>query len=118
MKLQVKRCRTCGALGIGPNAVKLRMFEGRWYCDDHWLEALSWHTNREAVISGIQSVVDFDQQVRQGLPKVKPVRVDWLPLIREWSGLAGWALEVGDRRTFVHYFSRAMQAWGLSEELQ
>lgn len=115
MKLQIKKCRTCGALGVGPNAVKLRPLDNQLYCDPDWKKALDWHSNRTEVTSGIRSMAEFEQAVRAGLRSPKLARVRWEGYILECAEMARLALKVQDKRTFVHYFSRAMYAWTLKE---
>lgn len=119
MKLQIKKCRTCGALGVGPRAVKLYPMNGHLYCPNDWKGALTWEESRSEVLRGLQAedqnMKDFvGAWQRVSLPP-RPTVTTWTAYLHELSGMAGWALQVGDRRTFVHYFSRAMWAWELSE---
>lgn len=115
--MKVQRCRTCGKLGVGPHAVKLYPFEDHLYCREDFRGALQWHEQRGHVTSGIESMNEFMLEIaRNGSPLLKrSIQTRWEPYIRDLSGLAGWALEVGDRRTFVHYFARALYAWELRE---
>lgn len=115
MKLQIKKCRTCGALGIGPCAVKLRPLDDQLYCDADWKKALDWFSNRSEVTSGIRSMAEFEQAVRSGLRPAKIACVRWEGYILECAEMARLALKVQDKRTFVYYFSRAMYAWTLKE---
>lgn len=120
MKLVLRRCHTCKALGVGPHRVKLWPFEGRLYCKRDYMDALTWDESRWGVVGGIKNIHDFDQAVtfvRRYGRKVRPAGViNWSPYIVECAELAGWALVVDDRRTFVYYFSRALWAWALKEE--
>lgn len=90
---------------------------GALYCRDDWRKALVWEEQRGAVLMGLHSLVTFDRDVRRARwakPRQAPV-VKWEIYILELSEMAGWALKAGDRRTFVHYFARAMYAWTLRE---
>lgn len=115
MRFQIKKCRTCGALGVGPNAVKLRPLDDQLYCDADWKKALDWHSNRAEVTSGIRSMAEFEQAVRTGLRPPKVARVRWEGYILECAEMARLALGNGDKRTFAYYFARAMYAWTLKE---
>lgn len=120
MRVVLKKCHTCGALGVGPHAVKLWPFENRMYCREHYREPLEWDEERSTVTDAIRTVKDFDETVASGLWRrmFRPSKVprDWRGYIEECAGLAGWALEAGDRRTFTYYFARATYAWALSQE--
>lgn len=119
MKLEIKKCRTCGALGVGPNAVKLFPVDGQLYCKSHYGKSLDWAVNREAVIMGIESMTKITPKEGQRIiAKLQnaPVFVkDWNGYIYEQAGMAAEALVMGDHRTFVYYFSRALWAWELSK---
>lgn len=118
MKLQLKRCRTCKALGVGPRAVKLYPLDGELYCASDWKGALSWDESRSEVLRGLQAedqnMKDFVAAHQRMPVRPRPTVTTWTAYLHELSGMAGWALQVGDRRTFVHYFSRAVWAWELS----
>lgn len=120
MKIVIKKCHECGALGVGPHAVKLWPFESRMYCKEHYKDPLQWHENRAAVTQGIESVFTFEQAaalLRRWGRKNPVVRItNWKPHIQELCALAEFGLLRGDKRTFVHYASRAIYAWGLSQE--
>lgn len=119
MKLLIKKCFSCGALGIGPNAVKLWPFEGRLYCREHYKDPLTWHESRSEVVRGITSMAEQDAAVarvrRWGRKIQKIPKQDWGPYIAEHAELAAWAMTQGDKRTFTYYFSRAVWAWALKE---
>lgn len=115
VKLQLKKCRTCGAVGVGPAAVRLFPLDGLLYCAPDFKSALDWTTNREAVTMGLRMeeahrLIKKHQDVPAYYPK------DWKAYLCELSGLAAEALVMGDRRTFVHYFARALWAWELSQQ--
>lgn len=117
MKLWVKRCRTCGALGVGPKPTKLYPLDDLLYCKEDFKDALEWHESRGQVVSGVKSIKEFHEDVLRPPKKLKVgSRSIWRGYIEEVADMAGWALEVGDRRVFVHYFARAMYAWALKEE--
>ena len=116
MNLVVQRCRTCGRVGFGPNGVKLYPLDGQLYCErgtpknpGHWKEALAWHETRQDVILWLQ--LELAEPTRKR--KFKPL--EWVGFIHELAEMAGLALEHDDRRTFVHYASRAVWAWALKE---
>lgn len=113
--IQIKRCRTCKALGVGPNAVKLWPLNGQLYCKAHWSESLQWEEQISQVIRGLESIKSFHREVTHPVRKRPPRRTDWRGYIWECAGLAGLALEHGDKKTFTHYASRAILAWGLKE---
>lgn len=117
MRIEIKKCRTCGALGVGPSAVKLFPVDGQLYCQPHFGKSLDWAVNREAVIQGLESLVHFQQDVRNvaRVAIIEPKKV-WRAYIEEQAGMAAEALVMGDRRTFVYYFSRALWAWELSRD--
>lgn len=120
MKLIPKWCHTCGALGVGPKAVKLWPFEGRFYCKEDYKDPLTWHESRGAVVAGIKSGVDFEWAAAQ-LRKYgrKPLWVpinNWDPYIRDLCGLAEFGLIQQDKKIFVKYFTLAVWAWALSQE--
>lgn len=115
LRLQIKKCRTCGALGVGPFAVELFPLDDQLYCRSDWKAALEWHSNRLEVTSGIRSMVEFDRAVRLGVRPAKIARVRWEGYIMECAEMAWLAWTNGDRRTFVYYFARAMYAWTLKE---
>lgn len=108
MKLQVKRCHTCKARGLGPGAVKLWPFEGRLYCAEDYKDTLSWHESRPNIILALMFEIAEPGKKQVTYPP------DWRSYIYECCEMAAWALD-RDRRTFVHYFSRAMYAWTLKE---
>lgn len=126
MKLTLKRCHTCHALGVGPNKVDLWPFEGRLYCKEDYKLALTWEESRDGVTMGIDNLYEYQRAAIRLMRKTgylevtwkaKPgVKWDWRFYIEDLCGIAGWAMEVGDRRTFVHYASRAVWAWALKEE--
>jgi hypothetical protein len=119
MKLIIKKCHTCKALGVGPLKVKLWPFENRLYCQEHYHQALTWDESRSNVTNWIKSEFDFEKAValvRKWGRKDPIVRVkNWRAYIQECSELAAWAFDK-DRRTFVYYFARAVYAWALKEE--
>jgi len=122
MKLTLRRCHTCRALGVGPNRVKLWPFEGRLYCGSDYRDVLTWDESRGNIVLALQIE---DANVREGVRRLRRTGYLTLPTVihrTEWRGyicdlcqMAGWALAVGDRRTFVYYFSRAVWAWALKE---
>lgn len=122
MKILTKRCRTCGALGLGPHPVKLFPFEGHLYCRDDFKDALTWDESRPSVVYGISSRKDFDSEaakyrrhiLRQ---KVWPPanHVKWEPYIRDLCGLAEWGLLHQDKKIFTRYAALAVLAWGMKE---
>lgn len=118
MKLQLKKCRTCGARGIGPGAVKLLPMNGVLYCAKDWKEALQWEEDRGKVVRGLENahnlVQDMQCKADAPPPAQRTPKTDWLPWIYECAGMAAWALKEGDRRTFVHYFARAVWGWDLA----
>lgn len=120
MKIKILRCHTCGALGVGPNKIKLWPLDDLLYCEQGSVKhpgcfrsALTWHESRTQVVRGIETEHNFYHT--KPIKKILPKKRDWRSMIRELSDLAGWGLEVGDKRTFVHYASRAVLAWGLKE---
>lgn len=119
MRLLLKKCHTCGRLGVGPNKIKLWPFEGRLFCQEDYKDALTWDESRSSVIHGITNLKDFEKAAvrlrRYGLGGPKIIVSDWRGYIQELSEMAAWALQVGDKKTFVHYFSRATHAWALKE---
>lgn len=120
MKIELKRCRTCGALGVGPNAVKLFPLDDLLYCRPHYGKSLDWTANREAVVQGIESMTKITPQELQRVIKnlgnhISGGTKNWAAFISENAGMAAEALVMGDRRTFVYYFSRALWAWELSK---
>lgn len=119
MKLVIKRCHTCGALGVGPKAVKLWSFEGRMYCKEDYKDPLTWHESRGAVTSGIRSEVEFASTVlrmSRWRPRERRERPqDWRGFIQECAGLAEFGLLRGDQKIFVRYFAKALWAWSLSQ---
>lgn len=112
MKLQLKRCRTCGAVGVGPAAVRLFPLDGLLYCAPDFKSALDWTTNREGVTMGIER----ELRVYDRYEDLKFSPQSWSSFLHELSGMAAEALVMDDRRTFVHYFARALWAWELSRE--
>jgi hypothetical protein len=110
MKFQIKKCFTCGALGIGPHAVKLWPFEDRLYCKEHYKEPLDWHESRGNIVMALMF------EVARPVDRKRFKSLDWRGYLTELCLLAGWALKIGDKRTFTHYFSRAMYAWSLKQE--
>jgi hypothetical protein len=116
MKIQLKKCRTCGALGVGPAAQRLYPLEGQLYCKAHYGRSLDWEVNREAVVMGIEGMVNFikDAHGHKIYITKRSTTQRWEGYIYEQAGMAGEALVIGDRRTFVYYFSRALWAWELS----
>lgn len=108
MKLLVKRCHTCKARGLGPGAVKLWPFEGRLYCAEDYKDTLTWHESRPNIVMALMFEIAKPNEVKIW---DKP---DWKQYIFECCQMAEWALGK-DKRTFVHYFSRAMYAWTLKE---
>ena len=113
MKLTLRRCRDCGALGMGPSAVKLIPFEGRLYCAKDWRERLEWDEQRQRVLITIENEYNFlTAKVLPTLPKVKRL---WEPYIRDLCALAEFGLVHNDKKIFVHWFARAVLAWGLRE---
>lgn len=119
VKLIPKRCHTCGALGVGPDAVKLWPFEGRFYCKEHYQDPLTWHESRGAVVAGIKSESEFDVAVRafkrQRGNVLKGAWQEWDPYIRDICGLAEFGLIQQDKKIFVKYFTLAVWAWDLSQ---
>lgn len=121
MKIQIQKCAQfgCSVLGVGPRAQRLWPLEGRLWCRAHFKPALDWAAaGRELMFDGI----DWLRKVWKVYPEFKPLDVvkqkpkNWRGLLEEYAGMAGWALEVGDRRTFIHYASRAVWAWALSQQ--
>lgn len=115
MLIQIKRCRTCKALGVGPNAIKLWPLNGQLYCKADWKAALQWDEQISQVIRGLESLVGFHRDVLHPKRKRPMRKINWAPYIWEHAELAGIALEHGDKKTFTHYASRAILAWGLRE---
>lgn len=119
LKIKTRRCWTCGARGLGPGAVKLFPFEDRLYCAEDFKAALEWDSRRDTVTGGIKHVITFEkaaQLIRRYGRKPAVVRVsNWTPYIWDLCTMAEFGLLRGDRKTFVHYFARAMYAWTLKE---
>ncbi len=120
MKFQVRRCRTCGASGVGPVAAKLYEVDGALYCEQGspkkpgcWRLALTWYESRGQVFMGLQHELKAYQKPR----KQKNAKQDWHAYIVDLCEMAGFGLEVGDRRTFVFYASKALLAWDLKGNL-
>lgn len=112
MRVLVQRCKKCGALGVGPAAVKLHPMNGDLLCDADWREALEWEASRANVVEGIKRELTIYDK-----PKTKKLKPhDWRGYITEQSEFAAWALAINDRRIFVHYFARAVYAWALKEQ--
>jgi hypothetical protein len=116
MIFRIQKCFTCGALGVGPHKVKLWPFESRMYCREHYQEALGWDESRGQVIQGIKSLHENYTARPAKIKKYK--KHDWKAYIQECAEFASIALVHQDRRTFVHYFARAIYAWALQEERQ
>lgn len=115
MKIKIKKCRTCGALGVGQSAVKLFPLDDLLYCKAHYGKSLDWTVNREAVVQGLSGMVNFIEDSGKKVYLAKQSRPQkWEAYIYEQAGMAAEALVMGDRRTFVYYFSRALWAWELS----
>ncbi len=122
MRLTLKRCHTCRALGVGPRAVRLWPFEGRMYCASDYRDALTWGESRGNVVRGTENLYNYQQDAIKHMRKsgyiefamLKP-KQNWRAYITECSVMAAMALEYDDRRTFVYYFSRAVWAWALKE---
>jgi hypothetical protein len=122
MRLTVRKCRTCGALGLGPNAIDLWPLDGWLYCREDFKTALQWDEQRSHVVRGVSNLYTYQQDAVRRIKKLGYLQItkveakwDWRGYIQDCAGLAGWALEADDRRTFVYYFSRAMYAWSLME---
>ena len=116
MKLKIKRCHTCGALGLGPHAAKLYPLDDLLYCERGtpkapgcYRQALNWHESRPVVILALRF------ELSKPLAQQVYLRLDWRAYIHECSEMAAWALGK-DKRTFVHYFARAVYAWSLENE--
>lgn len=116
MQIQLKKCRTCGALGVGPDAAKLYPLDDLLYCKAHYGNSLDWTVNREAVVQGLGGMVNFLKDSKKIYVAKQESPKNWRSYIEELSGMAAEALVMGDRRTFVYYFSRALWAWELSRE--
>jgi len=69
---------------------------------------LAWHESRPNIILALMF------EVAEPIKQRKYLKFDWRTYIFECCEMAAWAFE-RDRRTFVHYFSRAMYAWTLKE---
>lgn len=122
MKLQLKRCRTCGAVGVGPAAVRLFPLDGLLYCREHYGGSLDWTVNRSAVVMGLEretklTLLDAQKLLKkfQTAHPYAPIK-NWNAYLHELSGMAAEALVMDDRRTFVYYCARALWAWELSRE--
>ena len=114
-RLKIQRCRTCHALGVGPLAVKLYPLDDLLYCERGtpkdpgcYRQALAWHESRPNIILALMFEIAGSGKKNITHPP------DWRAYIYECCEMAGWALGK-DKRTFVHYFSRAMYAWTLKE---
>lgn len=120
MKILVKRCSVCGALGVGPNPVKLWPFEGRLYCKDDYDQPLQWHEQRSHVVGGLAIEVSNAREapkVRRRLDHPpKPARRDWRGYIAEHAEMAAIGLFIGDKRIFVKHFALALYAQTLKED--
>lgn len=117
MRLQLKRCRTCRALGVGPHPQRLYLLDDELYCEQGtpakpgcYRQALQWHENRETVVNGLKHELTAYKKP----PTYKPPEQSWFAYLQELSGMAEFGLLRGDRRIFTYYFSRAMWAWDLS----
>jgi hypothetical protein len=122
VRLILKRCFSCGALGIGLWAVKLWHFESRMYCREHYRDALTWHESRGNISLALQiedaNVREAARRVRETGYLTKVVRqpkIQWLWYLHDLCALAEFGLLHGDRKTFVYYFARAVYAWELKE---
>lgn len=122
MQIKIKKCKVCGAMPFGAHPVKLMPWEGVWICDKHMREALDWHEIRPSVIRAVESYVNMlaDAQkriLRTGYLTAFTIpgrKKNWTPYLQECAGMAELALLHDDRRTFVHYFSRALYAHTLA----
>lgn len=126
MKLQIKKCATCGALGVGPRAVKLHPLDGLLYCERGdaetpgcYRQALDWHENRSTMVLAMMfenaAVESIERKMRKAV-NIKSTKPGWLGFIDEQAWLAGWGLEHDDKKIFVYYFARAVWAWALKEQ--
>lgn len=116
MILTIQKCRTCGRVGVGDNSVRLHPLDGYLYCERGtpktpgcYREALAWHETRADVILWLQMELAEPTHKRRFKP------LEWRGFIHELCELAGIALEHHDKKSFVHYFARAMWAWDLKE---
>lgn len=114
-RLKIQRCKTCHMLGVGPNAVKLYPLDDLLYCERGtpkdpgcYRQALAWHESRPNIILALMFEIAKPREVKE------LGNIDWRPYIYECCEMAAWALD-HDRRTFVHYFARAVYAWTLRE---
>jgi len=115
MILLVKQCKTCGKLGVGPNKVKLFPMDMLLFCHDCWKKQLEWSAEgRDLAINGLGYMRKMWKQHPEYVPTAKP-RTSWTSYTHEQAELAGIALEHADKRSFVHFFARALYAWTLQQ---
>lgn len=117
MQIKIKECRVCGAMPFGVRPVKLMPWEGAYVCDKHMRDALDWHEVRPSVIRAVESYVNMLAEAKKRIGRTGYLsapdsvkQFDWRGYIQECCGMAELALLHDDRRTFVHYFSRALYA--------
>lgn len=116
MRFSLKKCRTCGVLGVGPNAVKLWPCDGQLYCERGtpkspgcWRQALQWHESRGNIIMALQFELARPGKARKERP------LDWRPYVERLCQEAGTALKKNDRKGFVQSIARALYALELKE---